>query len=116
MAKAEISWKRTTAEGVRLQVYTRHVGRDWRFFTRAQRYDQWQTVPEPPLEDWLELLDAVPSTAASSYQPYWAVRAHLSASLGQREAARDAFGRAIALSDDPAIRAFLGARRAALGG
>jgi len=59
MAKAEISWKRTTAEGVRLQVYARHVGRDWRFFTREQRYDQWQTVAEPPLEDWLELLDAV---------------------------------------------------------
>ena len=59
MAKAEISWKRTTAEGVRLQVYVRHVGRDWRFFAREQRYDQWQTVAEPPLEDWLELLDAV---------------------------------------------------------
>jgi hypothetical protein len=59
MAKAEISWKRTTAEGVRLQVYARHVGRDWRFFAREQRYDQWQTVTEPPLEDWLELLDAV---------------------------------------------------------
>ena len=59
MAKAEISWKRTTAEGIRLQVYARHVGRDWRFFARAQRYDQWEAVAEPPLEDWLELLDAV---------------------------------------------------------
>ena len=59
MAKAEISWKRTTAEGVRLQVYARHVGRDWRFFAREQRYDQWQTIAKPPLEDWLELLDAV---------------------------------------------------------
>ena len=59
MAKAEISWKRTTAEGVRLQVYARHVGRDWRFFAREQRYDQWQIIAEPPLEDWLELLDAV---------------------------------------------------------
>jgi len=59
MAKAEISWKRTTAEGVRLQVYARHVGREWRFFAREQRYDQWQAVAEPPVEDWLELLDAV---------------------------------------------------------
>lgn len=59
MAKAEISWKRTTAEGVRLQVYARHVGRDWRFFERERRYDLWQAVPEPPLEDWLALLDAV---------------------------------------------------------
>lgn len=59
MAKAEISWKRTTAEGESLQVYAQHVGRDWRFFAREKRYDLWQAVPEPPLEDWLELLDAV---------------------------------------------------------
>jgi len=59
MAKAEISWRRVTLEGIRLQVYARHVGRDWRFFARERRYDQWQAVDDPPLEDWLELLDAV---------------------------------------------------------
>jgi hypothetical protein len=59
MAKAEISWRRNTAEGVRLQVYAQHVGRDWRFFARERRDDLWQAVAEPPLEDWLELLDAV---------------------------------------------------------
>jgi hypothetical protein len=59
MAKAEISWKRVTDEGLRLQVYAQHVGREWRFFAREKRYDQWQTIEEPPLEDWLELLDAV---------------------------------------------------------
>jgi hypothetical protein len=59
MAKAEISWKRVTEEGVHLQVYAQHVGRDWRFFARERRYDQWQAVEDPPLEDWLELLDAV---------------------------------------------------------
>ena len=59
MAKAEISWKRVTAEGIRLQVYVQHVGGDWRFFARERRYDQWQAIAEPPLEDWLELLDAV---------------------------------------------------------
>ncbi len=59
MAKAEISWRRTTAEGVRLQVYARHIRRDWRFFARERRYDLWQALPEPPLEDWLALLDAV---------------------------------------------------------
>ncbi len=26
---------------------------------REKRYDVWQRVEEPPLEDWLELLDAV---------------------------------------------------------
>lgn len=59
MPKAEISWRRVTDEGVRIQVYAQHVGREWRFFTREKRYDQWEAVPEPPMEDWLELLDSV---------------------------------------------------------
>src|SRR5205823_2272222 len=59
MAKAEISWKRVNEEGIKLQVYVQHVSREWRFFARERRYDQWQPVPNPPLEDWLELLDAV---------------------------------------------------------
>ena len=59
MAKAEVSWKRVTPEGVRLQVYARHISRKWRFFMRERRFDQWQRLDDPPLEDWLELLDAV---------------------------------------------------------
>jgi hypothetical protein len=59
MAKAEISWKRVTEEVIRLQVYVHHVGGDWRFFARERRYDQWQAIAEPPLEDWLALLDSV---------------------------------------------------------
>jgi hypothetical protein len=59
MPKAEISWKRETDEGGRLQVYAQHVGREWLFYRREKRYDQWQAVEEPPLVDWLELLDAV---------------------------------------------------------
>lgn len=59
MPKAEISWKRETAEGLRLQVYAQHVGGEWLFFARERRYDQWQAIPEPPLEDWLHLLDSV---------------------------------------------------------
>ena len=59
MPKAEISWKRVTEDGVKLQVYAQHVGRDWLFFSREKRYDQWQAIAEPPLEDWLELLDAI---------------------------------------------------------
>jgi hypothetical protein len=59
MAKAEISWKRVTEDGVRLQVYVHHVGREWLFFKREKRFDQWQAVADPPLEDWRELLDAV---------------------------------------------------------
>lgn len=59
MPKAEISWKRVTEDGQKLQVYAQRVSRDWRFFAREKRFDRWQPVPEPPIEDWLELLDAV---------------------------------------------------------
>ena len=59
MPKAEISWKRVTEDGEKLQVYAQHIGRDWHFFHRAKRFDVWQRVKEPPVEDWLELLDAV---------------------------------------------------------
>ena len=59
MPKAEIAWKRVTEDGEKLQVYAQHIGREYHFFHRAKRFDVWQRVKEPPLEDWLELLDAV---------------------------------------------------------
>ena len=59
MAKAEISWKRTTSEGQTLQCYAHHVGNRWLFYERQRRFDQWQAVENPPLEDWLALLDSV---------------------------------------------------------
>lgn len=57
--KAEISWKQKTAEGERREVYAKHFGGRWMFYQRERRYDQWQTMEKPPLDDWLELLDAV---------------------------------------------------------
>lgn len=57
--KGEISWKVRTAEGEKREVYAKHVGNRWLFFVRGQRFDQWEELPDPPLEDWLELLDAV---------------------------------------------------------
>ena len=59
MAKAEISWKRVNEDDITIQVYVQHVGRDWLFFARERRYDQWQRIKDPPLADWLKLLDAV---------------------------------------------------------
>jgi hypothetical protein len=59
MAKAEISWKRVTEDGTKLQVYAQHVGSRWIFYQREKRFDVWQENEEPPLEDWLELLDSV---------------------------------------------------------
>jgi hypothetical protein len=59
MPKAEISWKRATPEGDRLQCYAHHVGSRWLFYQREKRFDRWEAVENPPLEDWLALLDAV---------------------------------------------------------
>jgi hypothetical protein len=59
MGRGEISWKGRNAEGVKREVYAHREGSQWKFFIREQRFDQWQPLPEPPLEDWLELLDGV---------------------------------------------------------
>ena len=59
----------------------------------------------------LAVLDAIDVEAVSSYQPYWAVRAHLLQRLGRAREALDAFDRAIGLAEDPAVRQFLLQRR-----
>ncbi len=58
-------------------------------------------------EAGLELLDDIEAEAVSAYQPYWAVRAHLLQKLGKTVEASDTYGRAIGLSEDPAVREFL---------
>ncbi len=64
-------------------------------------------------ETGMDALVAIPPDAIASYQPYWAVRAHLLTRLGRAEAAREAYARAIGLSENSAVREFL-ARRARL--
>jgi RNA polymerase sigma-70 factor (ECF subfamily) len=59
----------------------------------------------------LAALDGIDRNAASSYQSYWAVRAHLLQRLGKTSEAADAFDRAIGLAEDPAVRQFLLKRR-----
>ena len=59
MPKAEISWKRDTSEGTTWQCYAQHVGKQWVFYRREKRFDQWQQIKDPPQEDWLALLDSV---------------------------------------------------------
>jgi RNA polymerase sigma-70 factor (ECF subfamily) len=60
-------------------------------------------------EAGLRALDALPAGDVSTYQPFWAARAHLLAAGGARAAARQACERAIGLSADAAVRAYLGA-------
>jgi RNA polymerase sigma-70 factor (ECF subfamily) len=58
----------------------------------------------------LSALDSIAPDAVVSYQAYWVLRAHLLARLGRSGPARDAYARAIGLSEDAAVREFLVAR------
>ena len=60
-------------------------------------------------EGGLAALGDLPAAAVVSYQPYWALRAHLLARRGD-PAAGDAYATAIGLAEDPAVKAFLLAR------
>ena len=62
----------------------------------------------------LDRLDALPATAVAAYQPYWALRAGLLVRAGRPAEAADACRRATGLTEDPAVRAFLAGRLAAL--
>ncbi|MCU0909480.1 MAG: RNA polymerase subunit sigma-70 [Rhodobacteraceae bacterium] len=57
----------------------------------------------------LAVLDALPAGQVTAHQPWWATRAHVLAALGD-PAAGDALIRAIGLTADPAVRAWLSAR------
>ncbi len=61
-AKAEIGWTTPGEDGVRRHVYAQHVGNQWLFFERPKRRGrdiEWIPLKNPPLADWLELLDAL---------------------------------------------------------
>ncbi|UFP96290.1 RNA polymerase sigma factor [Gloeobacter morelensis] len=55
----------------------------------------------------LAALEAVAPELTVTYQPYWAVRAHLLARLDRRVEAQEAYTRAIGLSEDTHVRQFL---------
>lgn len=63
-------------------------------------------------EAGLAALDAIPPDEVATYQPYWALRGHVLKALGRAAEAGEAYDRAIGLSEDPAVRAFLLGRRA----
>ncbi|MES2883421.1 MAG: DUF6596 domain-containing protein [Pseudomonadota bacterium] len=58
----------------------------------------------------LAALDALPTERIESYQPYWALRAHLLRRSGDATGATVATTRAIGLTEDPAVRAWLASR------
>jgi RNA polymerase sigma-70 factor (ECF subfamily) len=59
----------------------------------------------------LALLDQIDAHSVVSYQPYWAVRADLLRQRNRAHEAAEAYDRAIGLTDDDAVRAFLLERR-----
>ena len=59
----------------------------------------------------LGMLDQINPTQSLSYQPYWAVRAHLLDQIGSRALAVAAYTSAIELTADEAVRGFLLQRR-----
>lgn len=59
------------------------------------------------LEKGLAEIDALPTAKVNNYQPYWALKAYFLKQLGQIAEAQQCYSRAIGLTEDPAIRAFL---------
>jgi hypothetical protein len=57
--KAEITWKRRTRDGERYEINVRRMGKTWCFYRRGRRFEVWERWDDPPLEEWLELLDGV---------------------------------------------------------
>ncbi len=58
-------------------------------------------------EQGLAALAEMPEAEIASYQPYWALKAHLLRAAARGGEALEAYGRAIGLTDDPAVRTFL---------
>jgi RNA polymerase sigma-70 factor (ECF subfamily) len=56
---------------------------------------------------WWSMLQAIPAESVATYQPYWALAAHLLGPLGRDDEARAAYDRAIGLCEDPVMRAYL---------
>lgn len=52
-------------------------------------------------------LQALPAASVRTYQPYWALAAHLLKEMKRTDEAASAYGQAIALCEEPAVRDFL---------
>jgi RNA polymerase sigma-70 factor (ECF subfamily) len=64
----------------------------------------------------LAALDQIPDDNALRFQPAWATRAHLLAEAGRHADARRAYDKAISLTTERGVRAYLEQRRSALTG
>jgi RNA polymerase sigma-70 factor (ECF subfamily) len=67
---------------------------------------------EGPVAGLKALAEVSGDPGISSYQPYWAARAELLARTGENREARKAYGIAIGLERDPAVKQYLEHRQA----
>jgi len=65
-------------------------------------------LPDPAAG--LRLLEAIDPERIAAHQPWWAARAHLQAMAGRHAEAATAYGRALALTVEPRLRAWMGQR------
>ena len=61
----------------------------------------------PDAREGLRLLDAIEPERIAAHQPWWAARAHLLVMAGQHADAAAAYGRALALTVEPRLRAWM---------
>jgi hypothetical protein len=71
-ARTEIGWTTPGEDGLKRHVCAQRFGAVWQFFERPRRRGreiEWEPMPNPPLSDWLELLDAVTRRATRRLHP-----------------------------------------------
>lgn len=59
MATTEVNWTSVGPDGRKRQACAHRIGKNWVFYARSGRFEDWQEQQAPPLEDWMELLDGV---------------------------------------------------------
>jgi len=71
-AKFEVGWTTLGEDGGKRHVNAQRFGGQWLFYERPKRRGrdiEWIKLEEPPLSDWLELLDALERRAARDLMP-----------------------------------------------
>ncbi len=71
-AKVEVGWTTPGEDGVKRHVSARKFGGQWLFYERPKRRGrdiEWIELKNPPLSDWLELLESVERRAARDLVP-----------------------------------------------
>jgi len=58
-SKSEIGWTRLIEDGTKVDIVAHRNGSHWEFLIQHHRFEKWEPLEKPLLEDWLKLLAAV---------------------------------------------------------